>query len=171
MKNVLVITPFSDFGKLICDSLAKQEYLHVDHLSTVSTVAKMVNNESTLDYILVDLDLGIERVRECVFILRDKYPQLTLIIISRDTPSKEVEELHPWKILYKPFIESDLIEVFSTESAYQSTIIDSKFIEQEDVSLPVWAADRETLQHTLVSALPDLDIVQAYIYTKEGVLA
>lgn len=171
MKNVLVITPFSEFGKLICDSLAKQDTLHVDLRSTVSTVAKRANSDLPLDYALVDLDLGIERVQECVFLLRDKHPLVTLIVISKDSLSKEVQELHPWKILYKPFIESDLIEVFAADNAYQGTIIDSKFIETEDYGLPAWALDREALQKTLEDTLTDLDVVQATIYTKDSVLA
>jgi hypothetical protein len=171
IKDVVIITPYFDFGRLVCDCLSTRNSWRVNFLPTVSAVAKNIDTYTSLDFALIDLDLGMERVRECTFIIREKYPYITLILITKDDPPSGVAELFPWKILHKPFVEKDLIELFRDSNSYQSRIIESKFLDPADVSPPAWAEDKEGLQQILVNAVPELDIVEAYILTGEGILA
>ncbi|MBM3137841.1 MAG: hypothetical protein FJZ98_06600, partial [Chloroflexi bacterium] len=169
-KTLMIITPYSDFGKLVRDSLIRMKSWRVNYYSTMSAVAKNIESVPALDYVLLDLDLGMERARECAFIVRDKYPLVTLIVIAKNSPPREINELLPWKVLHKPFIEEDLIEVFSDQHI-RSDIIESNFLDPASVSIPIWAKNMERLLETMTNALPDLDIEKAYIFTREGILA
>jgi hypothetical protein len=171
-KSVLIFTPFADFGELISQSISRNESCTVSSFSTVKAVADFICNNQTLHFALLDIDIGFGKVKESVFIIRDKFPSAEIILISKKDLPKEAKDLRPWRLLKKPFIESDLLELFKNPNDFQqSQVIDGVFQNTAERGMPVWATDRNELERILSSTVTKLDVVDAFICSKDGILA
>ncbi|HEY5159367.1 MAG TPA: hypothetical protein VII93_15505 [Anaerolineales bacterium] len=103
-NNVLIVTPYSDFGAIINQSLSNDPSLNVNVASTQNEIQAYLKNKLAYDYALLDLDLGESKVLELGFSLRGNFPNIEIILISKKEPSMGMDELRPWKLLRKPFV-------------------------------------------------------------------
>jgi len=171
-KSILVVTPFAGFGELVSQSISRNESCIVNTFTTVKALADFIYDYHSLQFALLDIDLGFGKVKESVFIVRDRFPSAEIILISKKDPPQEAEELRPWRLLRKPFIESDLLELFKNPENFQQTqVIDGEFHNIDEGRIPVWAKDKEGLKRILVNTVTKLDVVDAFIYSKDGILA
>jgi REP element-mobilizing transposase RayT/CheY-like chemotaxis protein len=173
-KNVLIATPHSDLGEILNQSLSHESGLDVRVASTESETMGLIRKGKNLDYALLDLELGVEKVLEFGFSLRKKCPQIELVLISRKVPPVEMEELRPWKLLRKPFVQSELVSLFQKQgesTAEGPTVIDLNFRPAEEAAIPNWLADEAQVTRTLVSAVSKLDAQEAILFSDEAILA
>ncbi len=171
-KTVVIITPFADFGELVSQSIIRNESCTVNSFATVKTLADFIYDNHSLHFALLDMDLGFGKVKESVFIIKDKFPSAEIILISKKDLPQEAEDLRPWKLLRKPFIESDLLELFKNPDNFQQTqVIDGVFHNTAEGVMPALAIDKNELRKILLSTVAKLDVVDAFIFSKEGILA
>ena len=104
-KSILVVTPFAGFGELVSQSISRNESCMVQTFTTVKALADFIYEYHSLQFALLDIDLGFGKVKESVFIIRDRFPHAEIILISKKEPPQEAEELRPWRLLKKPFIK------------------------------------------------------------------
>src|SRR5512143_164414 len=97
-KTVIIVTPYQEFGELISHCLHKNLAWKVDAAFNSRTVTEAICNYQSLDYALLDMELGFEQVRESIFIIRDKFPGIEITLISKIEPPEEAEDLRPWKL-------------------------------------------------------------------------
>lgn len=170
-KTVLIVTPFSDFGELVSQSVRKNNAWIVNSVSTIKALTNSIYNNNFLDYALLDMELGFEKVRKSAFIIRDKFPGTEIILISKKDPPEEAEVLRPWRLLSKPFVENDLLEIFKISSDFQNEhVIDGEFSYFEK-EIPDWAKDKNVIMNILQSTITTLDVQEAIIYADNTVLA
>jgi len=173
-KNVLIITPYSDFGAIINQSLENNPSLNVTVASTIFEIQAYLKNNIAYSYALLDLDLGEQKVLDLGFSLRGNYPGIEIILTSKKEPSQEMDELRPWKLLRKPFVQSDLDSLFQdgkSNNSSRSDVIDLDFIEGLDVASHPWWEDEIRVTKTLTTAISNLDIQEAILFSSEEVLA
>lgn len=171
-NNTLIATPFSDFGKLICDSLKDGNPGQVSFFTRYKDVVDSLAAWQSLDYALIDMDLGISKVTEIAYQVRSKFPQVCMILMSKKDPSPEADKIAPWKLLKKPFIEGDLIDLISNPTEFkQNQVIEGKFKDTADLINPEWLINDQNLQETLLASLNDVDAAEAFIYSENKVLA
>jgi REP element-mobilizing transposase RayT len=173
-KNVLIITPYSDFGAIINQSLENNPSLNVTVASTIFEIQAYLKNNIAYQYALLDLDLGEKKVLDLGFSLRGNFPSIEIILTSKKEPSREMDELRPWKLLQKPFIQSDLDNLFQNGKSNNpsgSEVIDLDFIEGVDFASHAWWDDEIRVTKTLMTAISNLDIQEAILFSSEEVLA
>jgi REP element-mobilizing transposase RayT len=171
-KTVIIVTPYQEFGELISHSLHKNLAWKVDAACNSRTVTDLIYNYQSLDYALLDMELSFEQVRESVFIIRDKFPGIEITLISKNEPPEDAEDLRPWKLLTKPFIESDLLELFKYSNASQSNIvIDGNCNDEFDKSLPIWARDSVAIKKIMINSIAHLDAQEAILFINKTVFA
>lgn len=175
-KNVLIITPNSEHGELICRSVNKLVSGSVNSVSTIHAVIKYSNGffdtESSLDFVLLDLEVGIEKARECIAIVRNCNPSVQIIVISKNDPPEEIDSLRPWNLLIKPFVEKDLLMMIeNTINQKKVNVIDGKFLDSDTLDLPAWAWDKNNLVNVMQDTLEQLDAQEAIIFSKDRLIA
>ena len=171
-KSVLIVTPFSDFGDLVSESVRKNHPWKTKSVSTVKALTDCINNNDCLDYALLDMELGFEKVRKSVFIIRDTFPCAEMILISKKELPHEAEELRPWRLLSKPFVEKDLMEIFNRPGDINiNHVIDGKFSDPVENEIPTWATDKDVIKNILEYTIAKLDVQEAIIYADNNVLA
>ena len=173
-KNVLIITPYADFGAIINQSLESDPSLCVTVASNIFEVQAYKKNGLAYNYALLDLDLGEKRALELGFSLRGNFPSIEIILISKKEPSLEMDELRPWKVLRKPFVQSDLASLFQNVNTNFSTspeMIDLNFVAEVDNTPRSWWEDESRVTKTLISAISNLDIQEAILFSSEDILA
>ena len=171
-KTVMIVTPFSDFGDLVRQSVNKNKSWKVNSVSTINEVANHLFEIHSLDYALLDMELGVEKVRESAFIIRDKFPGTELILISKRELPVELEDIRPWRLLKKPFVENDLLEIFNSSSYVQKNqVIDGKFKDPIENTIPAWAQNKNVIKEILINTIANLDVQEAILYADDTVLA
>ena len=173
-KNVLIVTPYSDFGGIINQSLEKNPSLNVTVASTIFEIQAYLKNNTAYHYALLDLDLGEKKVLDLGFSLRGNFPSIEIILTSKKGPSPEMDELRPWKLLRKPFIQSDLDSLFpdaTRDYQLKPQVIDLDFIDRTNTAPHAWWEDEIRVTKTLMSAISNLDIQEAILFSSESVLA
>ena len=171
-RIILFVSPSTDFGKLVYDSITHNEAGRVKTSSSIKEVVDFANNNKQLDFAFLDLEMGIEKVTDCMNLLRDKYAFIKLILISKENPSIVAAHLEPWIWLKKPFMEDDLLKLLGNPMTfYQSEVIEGEFRDTESSGMPAWAENKEALQANLVGALNNVDVERAFVYCKQGVIA
>jgi len=173
-NNVLIITPYSDFGAIINQSLSNDPSLNINVASTKKEIQAYLKNKLAYDHALLDLDLGESKVLELGFSLRGKFPNIEIILISKKEPSLGMDELRPWKLLRKPFVQSDLDSIFQdgkNPSSGEPQVIDLNFKDWVDVTPHAWWEDEIRVTKTLVTAISDMDVQEAILFSSEDILA
>jgi hypothetical protein len=173
-KNVLIVTPYSDFGAIINQSLSNDPSLNGTVASTNNEIEACLKTKIAYKYALVDLDLGESKVLELGFSLRGNFPNIDLVLISKKEPSMGMDELRPWKILRKPFVQNDLDNIFHgkvVDTRNRPTVIDLQKNEWVDATPHTWWDDGKLITKTLVTAISNLNIQEAILYSKEEILA
>jgi len=173
-NNVLIITPYSDFGAIINQSLSNDLSLDVNVASTKKEIQTYIKNKIAYNYALLDLDLGESKVLELGFSLRGNFPNIELILISKKEPSLGMDELRPWRLLRKPFVQSDLESIIhggNENSKGEPEVIDLNFNDWVDGVPHAWWDDEIRVTKTLVTAMSKLDVQEAILFSSEDILA
>jgi len=171
-KSVIVVTPYQEFGELVSHSLYKNMAWKTDVVCTMDGVQGFISNYHSLDYALLDMEFGFKQVRESIYLIRDHFPSTEITLISRKEPPEEAENLRPWKLLTKPFIESDLLELFKLSSETKSDrIIEGNWTDDFEANLPAWARDRIKINNILTNSIVNLDAEEIILFADHKVLA
>src|SRR5664280_2035613 len=173
-NNVLIITPYADFGAIIDQSLSNDTSLSVNVASTKNEIQASIKNKLAYDYVLLDLDLGESKVLELGFSLRGNFPNIEIILVSKKDPSMGMDELRPWKLLRKPFVQVDLDSIFhggNKKSTSEAKVVDLHFNEWVDITPHPWWDDEIRVTKTLVTAISDLDVQEAILFSSDDILA
>ena len=110
-KQILIVTPHSDFGEIVSQSLGKEASCDVIVATSISEAITQIRKSRMLNYALLDMEMGVEKVLEQGFTLRNAFPPISLILISKKYPPPEMEDLRPWKFLRKPFVQRELMDL------------------------------------------------------------
>lgn len=175
-KNVLIVSPFSENGDLICRSISKLPSVISKSVSTLHGIAKyidlLIESDSILDLILFDMEIGVARLRDSIFIVREKFPSVHITLIAKNGPSEEMDSLKPWNLLRKPFVENDLLEsIKSTLNQKKISVIDGSFKDSVYENNPVWARDKKRLVTVMEDAMENLDAQEAILITANEIIA
>jgi REP element-mobilizing transposase RayT len=113
VKPLILVTPRLDFGELIRQSLIETRKFQVTLHSSIEQTLSEANDKyyfpNHFKYAILDIELGQKEVLKLGLALRQLYPNINLIIISKNIPSPDFYELLPWKLLQKPFLRRDLL--------------------------------------------------------------
>jgi len=175
-KNLLIVSPYSENGDLIRRSLSKVDSYNAKSVSTLHAISKYSDEifeaESSIDLILMDLEIGVEKARDSIFIVREKNPNVQIIIISKNEVPEEIESLRPWNLLKKPFVERDLLDIIKRTITQKTfSVIDGKFLESNDLVHPFWARDKEKLINIMRDTLNILDAQEAILVSENEIIA
>ena len=128
--SILVVTPLSDLGELITDSL--KEYSACEHFCTASrTIAYLKQHEDCKQAIL-DMEMGEMRVLDLGRALRKFNPTVEIVILSKDEPPTDLEAIQPWKFLRKPLLLNNLLTALGFESGLDKAASDIIDLQDDD---------------------------------------
>lgn len=173
-KQILIVTPHSDFGEIVSQSLGKEASCDVIVATSISEAITQTRKSRMLNYALLDMEMGVEKVLEQGFTLRNAFPSISLILISKKYPPPEMEDLRPWKFLRKPFVQRELIDLIrdGKESGVQNPeYVDSNFNSRAEDTVPAWYMDEDLATKNLVSATSNLVVQEAMLVSSSGILA
>jgi CheY-like chemotaxis protein/REP element-mobilizing transposase RayT len=173
-KQILIVTPHSDFGEIVSQSLGKEASCDVIVATSISEAITQTRKSRMFNYALLDMEMGVEKVLEQGFTLRNAFPPISLILISKKYPPPEMEDLRPWKFLRKPFVQRELIDLIrdGNETGEQNSFnVDSTFVSRVEDTVPAWYMDEAIATKNLVAATSNLVIQEAMLVTDTGILA
>ncbi len=173
-KQILIVTPHSDFGEIVSQSLGKEASCDVIVATSISEAITQTRKSRMLNYALLDMELGVEKVLEQGFTLRNSFPAIALILISKKYPPSEMEDLRPWKFLRKPFVQRELMELIrdGTEtSAVDPGYVDANYASRAEDTVPAWYMDEALATKNLVAATSNLVVQEAMLVSNTGILA
>lgn len=104
--SILVVTPLTDLGELICESL--KEVSNCEHFSNASKAISYLNQHEDCKQAIFDMEMGEMRLLDLGRALRRINPTIEIVIISKEEPSTDLEAIQPWKFLRKPLLLHDL---------------------------------------------------------------
>lgn len=171
-RNALLVTPYPEFGAIVSQSLGSGAATSVKVATSVSSAQALLQNGTPYQIALLDLELGIAQVLEQGQMLRSKFPSIELVLISRKEPPAELAALQPWKLLTKPFRPRELSMLFG----HSESIIDEADCIDLDPgraqgSMPAWLGQGERTQATLASAVANLSVQEAVLFSNQEILA
>jgi CheY-like chemotaxis protein len=123
--SILVVTPLTDLGELICDSL--KDLADCLLFSSVSKTISYGRKIEESQQAILDMEMGEMRLLDLGRALRRINPSIKIVVLSKEEPSTELESIQPWKFLRKPLLLQDLLVALGYESSDQdisSNIID-----------------------------------------------
>jgi REP element-mobilizing transposase RayT/CheY-like chemotaxis protein len=123
--SILVVTPLTDMGELICESLKETAYC--EHFSNASKTISYLRQHEDCKQAILDMEMGEMRLLDLGRALRRINPTIEIVIISKEEPSTDLEAIQPWKFLHKPLLLHDLQISLGVENANKdisSTVID-----------------------------------------------
>jgi CheY-like chemotaxis protein/REP element-mobilizing transposase RayT len=173
-RQILIVTPHSDFGDIVSQSLDKEASCDVKVATSITEALMLIKKSKNLNYALLDMDMGVEKVLEQGFTLRNTFPPISLILISKKYPPPEMEDLRPWKFLRKPFVQRELIDLIhdGNDSLNQSSdFIDLNFRGKVEDNVPSWFMDEVRATKNLVAAISNLVVQEAILVSNTGILA
>ena len=104
--SILVVTPLTDLGELICESL--KEVSNSEHFSNASKTISYLRNHEDCKQAILDMEMGEMRLLDLGRSMRRINPTIEIVIISKEEPSMDLEAIQPWKFLRKPLLLNDL---------------------------------------------------------------
>jgi CheY-like chemotaxis protein/REP element-mobilizing transposase RayT len=173
-KQILIVTPHSDFGEIVSQSLGKEASCDVIVATSISEAITQTRKSRMLNYALLDMEMGVEKVLEQGFTLRNAFPNISLILISKKYPPPEMEDLRPWKFLRKPFVQRELMDLIrdgDETSEQTSEYVDSNFGSRVEELVPAWYMDETLATKNLVAATSNLVVQEAMLVSNAGILA
>jgi CheY-like chemotaxis protein len=173
-KKILIVTPHSDFGEIVSQSLGKEASCDVIVATSLSEAITQTRKSQMLNYALLDMEMGVEKVLEQGFTLRNSFPAISIILISKKYPPPEMEDLRPWKFLRKPFVQRELMELIrdgSEVGVFNPGYVDSNFATRAEDTVPAWYMDETIATRNLVAATSNLVVQEAMLVSNTGVLA
>jgi REP element-mobilizing transposase RayT/CheY-like chemotaxis protein len=104
--SILVATPFSELGEIISESL--KEVANIIHIQKVSQAITTIKKHPDYRQAILDMEFGDLNLLNLGKALRSINPAIELLIISKDEPPTDLDEIQPWKFLRKPLLLPDL---------------------------------------------------------------
>jgi REP element-mobilizing transposase RayT/CheY-like chemotaxis protein len=123
--NILVVTPLTDLGELICESL--KDVSNIGLFSNASKTISFIRQHEDFHQAILDMEMGEMRLLDLGRALRKINPTIELIIISKEEPSTDLDAIQPWKFIRKPILLRDLqvaLGVSTVNECISSNIID-----------------------------------------------
>lgn len=117
--SILVVTPLSDLGELISDSL--KEYSNCEHFANASRTITYLKQHEDCKQAILDMEMGEMRVLDLGRALRKLNPTVEIVIISKDEPPSDLEAIQPWRFLRKPLLLNNLLAALGFESGYDGS--------------------------------------------------
>jgi len=173
-RHILIETPHADFGNIVSQSLGKEASCDVQVATSVSEANTLIKKSTHLNYALLDMDMGVERILEQGFRLRNAFPSISLVLISKKYPPAEMEDLRPWKFLRKPFIQRELMDLVreAGDNYYQRPeYIEVNSRPAVENTAPAWYMDEILATQNLVAATSHLVAQEAILVSKSDILA
>ncbi len=173
-KQIMIVTPHADFGEIVSQSLGKEASCDVTVATSISEAITLTKKSKILHYALLDMEMGVEKVLEQGFTLRNAFPPISLILISKKYPPPEMEDLRPWKFLRKPFVQRELMDLIrdGNESINRHfDYVDSNFSTLAEDTGPAWYMDEAVATKNLVAATSNLVVQEAILVSSTGILA
>jgi REP element-mobilizing transposase RayT/CheY-like chemotaxis protein len=124
-SSILVVTPLTELGELICESL--KEVSNCEHFSNASKTISYFKQHEECKQAILDMEMGEMRVLDLGRALRRLNPTIEIVIISKEEPSTDLEAIQPWKFLHKPLLLHDLQVALGIETGKEdnsSNVID-----------------------------------------------
>jgi REP element-mobilizing transposase RayT/CheY-like chemotaxis protein len=124
-SSILVVTPLTELGELICESL--KEVSNCEHFSNASKTISYFKQHEDCKQAILDMEMGEMRVLDLGRALRRINPTIEIVIISKEEPSTDLEAIQPWKFLHKPLLLHDLQVALGIETGVEdnsSNVID-----------------------------------------------
>jgi len=113
--SLLIVTPQPSFGEHIRQSLEETIPAYVKTVD--DKVAALYELErQKFDYAFLDTDIKNGTILDLGLALREKDPNLHLVIISSRQSIPRYEALRPWTWLHKPFFIPDLLRILDANS-------------------------------------------------------
>ena len=173
-SQILIVTPHSDFGDIVSQSLDNEASGDVKVATSSSEAYTHAKKSRNLNYALLDMEMGVEKVLEQGFSLRNAFPSISLILISKKYPPTEMEDLRPWKFLKKPFVQKELLDLIhdGKDCIYQNSgTIDLNFQGVVEDTVPAWFFDEGRATKNLVAAISNLVVQEAILVSDTNILA
>jgi CheY-like chemotaxis protein len=173
-KNILIVTPHAEFGDILSQSLAKEASSDVKVATSISEAQTKLKKSNNLNHALLDMELGVEKVMEIGFSVRNTFPQVSIILISKRIPPTEMEDLRPWKYLHKPFVQKELLDLIcdrNSTSAPSAEFVDTVFSVGAEGPTSVWYKDEVRATKNLVAAISNLNVQEAILVSSTEILA
>jgi REP element-mobilizing transposase RayT/CheY-like chemotaxis protein len=123
--SILVVTPSPELGEIICESL--KEMVNIEHFTKASKAISSIRSHEECKQAILDMELGEVNLLNLGRTLRLINPTIELLLISKEEPPTDLEEIQPWKFLRKPLLLHDLQAALGIETAKEygsSNIID-----------------------------------------------
>ena len=111
--SLLIVTPQRSFGEHIRQSLEGISPVHTEIVDNKFVALDKAENQK-FTHAFLDTDLKNESIPDIGLALRQKSPNLRLVIISDRQSIPRFDSLSPWTLLYKPFFLPDLLRALDT---------------------------------------------------------
>jgi REP element-mobilizing transposase RayT/CheY-like chemotaxis protein len=124
-SSILVVTPLTDLGQLIYESL--KEVSNCEYFSNASKTISYIKQHEDSKQAILDMEMGEMRLLDLGRALRRINPTIEIIILSKEEPPTDLEAIQPWKFLHKPLLLNDLLAALGIETGKEvvsSNIID-----------------------------------------------
>ncbi len=123
--SILVVTPFLELGDIICESL--KDVSDIEHVSTSAKAISFLGKNETCKQVILDMELGELSLLNLGRALRQINPTIEILIISKEEPPTDLDEIQPWKFLRKPLLLREIQAALGFETSPEnepSEIID-----------------------------------------------
>jgi DNA-binding NtrC family response regulator len=134
MSSILVVTPLTDLGELICESL--KEVANIEYFSNASKTISYLRQHEDCKQAILDMEMGEMRLLDLGRAMRGINPTIELVIISKDETPTDLEAIQPWRFLRKPLLLHDLQVALGLQTGRE--IISSDIIDLEEEKTQPW---------------------------------
>jgi REP element-mobilizing transposase RayT len=112
-KSLLLVTADANFGQILLYGLEQAGY----QASIVKGKAEAVvrADEKNCDLAFLDMDLGTGAVSDIGAALRSLKPDIRLVVFSHEPETPPMEEIHPWKLMSKPYYLPDVLKMLKDD--------------------------------------------------------
>jgi REP element-mobilizing transposase RayT/CheY-like chemotaxis protein len=124
-SSILVVTPFLELGEIICESL--KDLADMEHVSTSAKAISFLGKNEICKQVILDMELGELSILNLGRALRQINPAIEILIISKEEPPTDLDEIQPWKFLRKPLLLREIQAALGFETSQEdgtSEIID-----------------------------------------------
>ncbi len=127
-SSILVVTPLTEMGEIICESL--KEVSNCEHFSNASKTISYFKQHEDCKQAILDMEMGEMRVLDLGRALRRINPTIEIVIISKEEPPTDLEAIQPWKFLRKPLLLDNLLVALGFETGKE--VISSNIIDLDE---------------------------------------
>jgi len=166
--SLLIITSQPSFGEHIRQSLAEINPTHVEVVDDITSALYELEMQK-FTHAFLDMDIKSGSVLDLGLALREKDPDLRLVVISPRQSIPRFDALRPWSLLNKPFFIPDLLRILDKESRPRLSLsrAETPHIERESVEEFFWLQDvNKAAQH--LTRLTLESSAQATLIVRDG---